>query len=83
MNTYIYLRKKANSLIKYKDPIGKLKAKGYTTTDLRKEGVLSQSVVSYLHNDKYVNLRTIDKICQLLDCKIEDVVEILPDKSEK
>ena len=53
------------------------------SVDVSLEGVLSQSVVSYLHNDKYVNLRTIDKICQLLDCKIEDVVEILPDKSEK
>ena len=33
-------------MIHYKDPIGKLKAKGYTTTDLRKEKVLSQSVVT-------------------------------------
>lgn len=67
-------------MIHYKDPIGKLKAKGYTTTDLRKEKVLSQSVVTYLNNDRYLNLKTIDKICQLLECKIEDIVEILPDK---
>lgn len=67
-------------MIHYKDPIGKLKEKGYTTTDLRKEKVLSQSVVTYLNNDRYLNLKTIDKICQLLECKIEDIVEILPDK---
>ena len=67
-------------MIHYKDPIGKLKAKGYTTADLRKEKVLSQSVVTYLNNDRYLNLKTIDKICQLLECKIEDIVEILPDK---
>ena len=66
-------------MIHYKNPIEKLKAKGYTTSDLRKEKVLSQSVVTYLNNDKYLNLRTIDKLCQLLDCKIEDIVEILPD----
>ena len=70
-------------MIHYKDPIGKLKAKGYTTTDLRKEKVLSQSVVTYLNNDRYLNLKTIDKICQLLECKIEDIVEILPDKENK
>ena len=65
------------------DMIQKLKAKGYTTTDLRKEKVLSQSVITYLNNDKYLNLRTIDKICQLLECNIEDIVEILPDNPSK
>lgn len=29
-------------MIHYKNPLAKLKAKGYTTTDLRKEKVLSQ-----------------------------------------
>ena len=67
-------------MIHYKDPIGILIAKGYTTTDLRKEKVLSQSVVTYLNNDRYLNLKTIDKICQLLECKIEEIEEILPDK---
>ena len=49
-------------MIHYKDPIGKLKEKGYTTTDLRKEKVLSQSVVTYLNNDRYLNLKTIEVI---------------------
>lgn len=70
-------------MIHYKNPLTKLKAKGYTTTDLRKEKVLSQSVITYLNNDKYLNLRTIDKICQLLECNIEDIVEILPDNPSK
>lgn len=70
-------------MIHYKNPLAKLNAKGYTTTDLRKEKVLSQSVITYLNNDKYLNLRTIDKICQLLECNIEDIVEILPDNPSK
>ena len=70
-------------MIHYKNPLAKLKAKGYTTTDLRKEKVLSQSVITYLNNDKYLNLRTIDKICQLLEGNIEDIVEILPDNPSK
>lgn len=67
-------------MVRYKkDIFQRLKAKGYTATDLRREKIISQSACDYLRHDKYLNLRTIDKVCQLLECPIEDIVEILPD----
>jgi DNA-binding Xre family transcriptional regulator len=35
-----------------------------------------------IRNNKPVNLSTIDTICQLTGKRIEEIVEILPDKKE-
>jgi DNA-binding Xre family transcriptional regulator len=37
---------------------------------------MSSSTLAKLNNDNYVALEVIDRICQALDCRIEDVVEI-------
>jgi len=34
-------------------------------------------VVARMGKDEYVNLESIEKICIALDCKIEEVVEII------
>lgn len=69
-------------LIQYKDVLGKLKNAGYSTYVIKTTGVISQASVQSIRNNKSVSLSTIDTICQLTGCKIEDVVEIIPDKKE-
>jgi len=39
----------------------------------------SPSTLSKLGNDEYVALSVLDKICQRMDCRIEDIVEVVPD----
>lgn len=63
-------------MIIYKDILGKLKEAGYTTTRLRKERIIGEGTLSLLRNGEAVSLKTIDLICQLLQCRIEDIVEI-------
>ena len=68
-------------MIIYKDILGKLKEAGYTPARLRKEKIIGEATRSALRNSETVSLKTIDLICQLLHCRIEDIVEILPDKN--
>lgn len=62
--------------IKYKiDILKALKEAGYNTNRIRKEKLLSEGTLQRLRNDELVNLETIGKICQLLDCQPSDLVE--------
>jgi len=49
-----------------------------TKTQLREEIGFSSSTLAKMSKGEYVSLETVDNICQYLDCKIEDVIEILP-----
>ena len=37
---------------------------------------MSRATLSKLNNNQYVALEVLDRICEVLDCRIEDVVEI-------
>ena len=55
--------------------------------DMKKGELVKKSGVAYstllkLSNGDNVNMGVIEKICLALDCKIEDVVEIIPDSLE-
>jgi len=44
---------------------------------------IATSTLAKLGKDEYVSLRVIESICKALDCRIEDVVEIIkPDGSK-
>ena len=66
-------------MIIYKDILKKLDEAGYSTYQLRKEKVLSESVISRLRNNQDVSLTTLDTICYLTGWGIEDLVEYKPD----
>ncbi|WP_337903593.1 helix-turn-helix transcriptional regulator [Mesomycoplasma ovipneumoniae] len=47
--------------------------------DLKKASGISSNIVARMGKDESVSLETIVKICTALDCKIEEVVEIIRD----
>ncbi|MCL2618816.1 MAG: helix-turn-helix transcriptional regulator [Defluviitaleaceae bacterium] len=47
--------------------------------DFAKEVGFSGATLSKLGNDEYVALSVLDKICQRMECRIEDIVEVVPD----
>lgn len=51
--------------------------KGMTKTQLREKLGCSTSTLARLGKDEFVGLDLICKICYALDCRIEDVVEVL------
>lgn len=49
--------------------------KGMNKTRLRELTGLSTSTVSIMVRNEYVAMSVLDKICNALDCNIEDIVE--------
>ena len=50
--------------------------------DLCELAGISTSTMSQMGRDEIVSLEVIDRICQKLNCNIEDVLEILPDSPD-
>lgn len=50
--------------------------KGMNKTELRQKARISSSTMAKMTNGEAVTLTTIERICEILDCQIEDVVEI-------
>ncbi len=46
---------------------------------LKKAANITSNVVARMGKNEYVNLESIEKICLALECRIEDVVEIIED----
>ena len=56
--------------------------KGLNKGDLRKKTGISSSTVAKMTNGEAVTLTVIEKICDKLNCKIEEVVEIKNDDKD-
>lgn len=66
--------------LQYKvDVLEELKKRGINTNKLRKEKLLSEGVIQALREKKPISWANIEKICSLLQCNIEDVLEYTPD----
>ena len=44
--------------------------------DLKRATNITSNIVSKMSKNSYVNLKSLEKICIALDCRIEDVIEI-------
>lgn len=51
-------------------------------TQLCKAAGITTNAMAKLGRDESVPLETLEKICDTLNCNIEDVVEITPDQTE-
>lgn len=51
--------------------------------DLKEAANLSPSLMSSLNQDKSVTVNTLSRICEVLDCRIEDVMEIVQDDTKE
>ena len=64
------------------DPLWKtMKAKDVTTYKLIKCGIAKTTIYNLQHN-KNVTVITLEKLCTILDCSVENIVEIKPNKIE-
>ena len=66
--------------IKYKfNILAELKEKGYTTTRIRKEKIMSESTLQKFRNGEIVSNDNIAILCKLLECQPGDIMEYIPD----
>ena len=46
---------------------------------LAAESGVSLNIITRLKRDQYIAMDTIEKICVALDCKVDDILEFVPD----
>ena len=57
-----------------------MKKKGFSTYKLREECGIDSKTIRRLKANDNMESKTINKLCAALDCKIEDIMEYIPDK---
>lgn len=62
-------------MIVYKDILSKLKQAGYTTTRLRREKLLPESVISRLRHNQSINMDSLDSICRMTGLPVYELIE--------
>lgn len=68
-------------MIKYDKMFKLLKEKGYNTTRIRKEKVISEDTLTSIRAGKGgLSHKTIDKLCKILECQPGDLMEWIPEE---
>lgn len=56
------------------DVLAELKERGYNTSRIRNENILSEGVLQSLRMKKPISWKNIAKLCDLLDCEPGDIL---------
>lgn len=69
-------------MIKYDRLWKTMEKKGITQYDLYTRYNVNRSLLDRLRNNKNVEVNTIDKLCNILGCSIDEIMEHLPDENK-
>lgn len=67
-------------MISYKPLWRTMKQRGATTYTLQVKGGISSSTIRRMKAGDSVSTHTLDMLCKLLDCTLDDIVAYLPDE---
>ncbi len=59
-----------------------MKRKNATTYTLQVKGEISSSTVRRLKANESVSTNTLDALCRILECELDDIIAYLPDETE-
>ena len=68
--------------VTYKKLFHMLIDRNLTPAQLQQQAGYSANISTRLRRDTYVSLESIEKICRVLDCKVDDIVEFVSDETE-
>jgi len=68
--------------VSYKKLFHMLIDRDISAAQLQKQAGYSANISTRLRNNSYVSLESMEKICRVLDCKVDDIVEFVPDKDQ-
>ncbi len=56
-----------------------LKRKNVSTYALRVKYNISPNTLTRMKNNRYLSMRTIEDLCKILDCRLEEIAEYIPE----
>lgn len=65
------------------DVLKALSERGFNTSRMRKEKIMSQATMQSLREGRGITLETLNTICVILRCQPSDIIEIAPTDEEK
>lgn len=57
-----------------------LKESGYNSTRILKDGLISQSAVQRLRKNEMIGIKTLEKLCELLDMQPGNIIKYVEEK---
>ena len=68
--------------VSYKKLFHMLIDRNMTAVELQKEAGYSANISTRMRRDEYVSLESMEKICRVLNCRIDDIVEFTPEEDK-
>ena len=68
--------------ISYKKLFHTLIDRNMTAAELQKKAGSSANISTRLRNNTYISMESIEKICRVLNCKVDDIVEFIPEEGK-
>ena len=65
--------------VSYKKLFHLLVDRDMTAVQLQQQAGYSANITTRLRKNIYISLESVEKICKALDCKVDDIVEFVPD----
>jgi len=75
----LYHKSRGDFVINYEPFWETLKIKRISTYTLREKHNISPNTLTRMKNNKYLSMRTIEDLCRILKCDIEDIVKYIQD----
>ena len=69
--------------IRYNKLWKKLIAKDMMKIDLRNQAKITTNALAKLGKNEHVNTQVLEKICNVLHCEIQDIMEFVPDEERE
>jgi len=67
--------------VSYKKLFHMMIEKDMTNAQLMVLGNFSANIITRLKRNNYVSLETVETICKVMNCRVDDILEFLPDES--
>ncbi len=68
--------------VSYKKLFHLLVDRDMTAVQLQQQAGYSANITARLKKNVFISLETVEKICNALDCTVDDIVEFVPDDTE-
>lgn len=69
--------------VSYKKLFHLMIEKDISNSQLQQQAGFSANVISRLKNNRYISLESIENICRILECGVDDILEFMPAEVEE
>lgn len=66
--------------VSYKKLFHLLIEKDMTNAQLQQQAGFSANIITRLKRNGYISLESVESICRVLDCKVDEILEFVPDE---